>query len=689
MEFTVDPTTTRRGWERWAGLNTSVTNRGLELATRPTVRDTDLGFTAVDLALDIGDNLFALADDGRVGRYDPERKVLEPVRLDADPAADGPARALALTVDAIYVFTATRITAFSRHTLARRWAMESPVDSLTSVAAHDRTVYVLDGSAGVVTALGPTPELRRVVTGLLSPSALAVDDGDLYVLNGGGDDTTVRRFGPDYEEHVERFPLPVTLPREGGAIDDPCLAVRGPECLVLSGRRSVDGSALLARYRPEAGFELLSGVDEPSRRLVLARGSTADGLSGYAVAAADGAVSRLSERTATRRNPDSGRYDGVALGRFDAGSEATRWHRLTVDIDGVTASTQVRVAYFASDTLLDGPPVAALDGVDSAAAERLGNANVDDCRTLTALSTRRLADLLGTSERGARSVQAAATAELAARWTDRELTVETPNPRDVLLDDARGRYLYVRLSLYGSRDDSPRVVGVRAYRPRRSYTRYLPELYQEQSGFLERFLALFESAFADIEHDIETTTRYLDPAGVPSDAVDWLGRWLAVATDQTWPEAARREFIARAPALYRQRGTRAGLLAVCSLYLDYVEPADDTDTPYLGVLEASELDAADDSAVTTAYEEALASPQSALVFVGPTVDEDHVRGVEAIVTRETPAHVAVSTVGLSSRCRLDTHTYLGVNSALPRRDLVLDDSVLGQNAVLGGRGDVD
>jgi phage tail-like protein len=84
---------------------------------------------------------------------------------------------------------------------------------------------------------------------------------------------------------------------------------------------------------------------------------------------------------------------------------------------------------------------------------------------------------------------------------------------------------------------------------------------------LERFLSVFESTFVGIEEDVGSLTRYFDPRGVPEEYLSWLGRWLAVELDETWPEAARREFLARAPELFRMRGTRDGLLAVLDIYL--------------------------------------------------------------------------------------------------------------------------
>ena len=96
----------------------------------------------------------------------------------------------------------------------------------------------------------------------------------------------------------------------------------------------------------------------------------------------------------------------------------------------------------------------------------------------------------------------------------------------------------------------------------------------QSTEFLERFLSVFESGFTDIEEDLDDVTRYFDPEGVPSEYLSWLGGWLAIEFDEGWPESARREFLDRAPELFKMRGTKEGLRAVLRLYLNHVEQPD-------------------------------------------------------------------------------------------------------------------
>lgn len=152
-------------------------------------------------------------------------------------------------------------------------------------------------------------------------------------------------------------------------------------------------------------------------------------------------------------------------------------------------------------------------------------------------------------------------------------TLSTPqNGRhagDGLLLKARGRYLWLKLELFGDGAHTPVVEQVRLFFPRLSYLRYLPATYQEEEtgrDFLERFLSLYESFSYGMEEQIAQIARYFDPQSTPTEFLNWLGSWLALAADENWPEAKKRELIARAYQLYKKRGTLAGLREMVQLY---------------------------------------------------------------------------------------------------------------------------
>jgi phage tail-like protein len=67
--------------------------------------------------------------------------------------------------------------------------------------------------------------------------------------------------------------------------------------------------------------------------------------------------------------------------------------------------------------------------------------------------------------------------------------------------------------------------------------------------------------------------RYFDPGPAlpasqraPSEFLDWLAGWVALSVRADWTDDEKRRFISQIVALYRQRGTRDGLVAMLKAY---------------------------------------------------------------------------------------------------------------------------
>jgi phage tail-like protein len=156
---------------------------------------------------------------------------------------------------------------------------------------------------------------------------------------------------------------------------------------------------------------------------------------------------------------------------------------------------------------------------------------------------------------------------------------------ELLIQEAVGRYLEVKLVLTGNGRATPRLRALRVYYPRFSYPRrYLPAVYLEEGGpasFLERLLANPEGIFTDVEGKIAAVGALFDARSAPADALDWLAGWLGLVLDPLWsklPAAAqagggaigdrRRLFIRFVLRLYARRGTPDGIRFALHLLLD-------------------------------------------------------------------------------------------------------------------------
>ncbi len=651
------------------------------------------------LAIDVDDcgDLYVLTAAGTIARYDSDREELRPFDCAGVEIADG--RDLLVTPEIIFVADAVsdpdaadsaspdsepsdsgsgairgRIVALSRDLRQTRWIVTDAHAVPVALADQDEVVYALfaaveSGSGGAgsgggsgsgggpgsgagggfLSIVDPDGSRHRVIEGLSAPRDVSFDAaGICYLLDETGSREIIRRVGSETFDPgtVLSAPGAWDVPVPTGAV---CLAA-GQETELIVGRHGVaTGEATLHRVGPD-GSEPLAGFTRGLIDLHLAGDL-------YALADTGLTVHRLASRTRYHRDEATGGYDARVIQSFDAGEPGVQWHRVTIGFEADEPGTQIRLSYAATDEPRD------LDDV---------------------------------------------------RWQD----LDPANPHDALLESAEGQFLWLRIELRGDRFRSPAVGSVRAYFPRQSYLRHLPAIYQNDSdsrAFLERYLSLFESTYVGVEEDLGAATQYLDPDGIPREYLEWLEGWLAIDTDETWPAPARRELLNRAPDLFRKRGTPDGLLELVELYLEYVaEPSPawealidrqldavedrDHESPADArrlrrrinssafLLEFSDLDCVEGDA-REAFTHLIECPQCFFVFVRPFVTDDEFEAVQSLVDDTRPAHAVGNAVQLEPSIVLGGHSYLGINSLLPERDLVVGTGKLGRDSVLDERED--
>ncbi len=143
---------------------------------------------------------------------------------------------------------------------------------------------------------------------------------------------------------------------------------------------------------------------------------------------------------------------------------------------------------------------------------------------------------------------------------------------ELLFQQARGRYLQLKIALQGNGRTTPHLHALRAYYPRFSYLdHYLPAIYRDDppsASFLDRFLANIEGFYTGIEGQIAAVQMLFDVRSAPPEYLDWLAGWFGVVLDPHWEDARRRLFLSHAPQLFSKRGTLPGLLRILRLATD-------------------------------------------------------------------------------------------------------------------------
>lgn len=109
--------------------------------------------------------------------------------------------------------------------------------------------------------------------------------------------------------------------------------------------------------------------------------------------------------------------------------------------------------------------------------------------------------------------------------------VRKVNTDDMLLHNLQGRYLWVFIKVTGAKLDSFfKIEGFSVEFPHGSFVEYLPEIYQdERNSFFERYMAVLQSLYEDLEKEVDYVPRYLDYETAPNENLrlfaEWTGRW--------------------------------------------------------------------------------------------------------------------------------------------------------------------
>ncbi|MBM7868037.1 hypothetical protein GTO89_14810 [Heliobacterium gestii] len=341
-------------------------------------------------------------------------------------------------------------------------------------------------------------------------------------------------------------------------------------------------------------------------------------------------ILRLQNRT--ERWAATGAREGCYVSAaIDSGKEGTLWHRVAMDAR-IPEETQVRFSFFCSDSPEAGPESWA-----------------------------------GFSSKSVPSPPQKDSLLQIARRFSRPII----NSGDALLTGAQGRYLWFRLELAGTREASPVVRGLRIYFPRVTSLLYLPAIYQEdrESGdFLARFLSLFDTLLEEVQENIKHSPRILDGQVAAGDHLRWLAGWLGIGARQGWTDGQIRQVMARAPQMYRYRGTRRVVEDMLEIFTG-ARPLIVEYFQYKPMLESVTFQ----RLFLRLYSD---NPYCFCVILkGWELPSDQERAMaQQIIDEQKPAFTEAKLILLERWMILGSHTYLGINSYLSQPTaLVLDE----------------
>lgn len=272
-----------------------------------------------------------------------------------------------------------------------------------------------------------------------------------------------------------------------------------------------------------------------------------------------------------------------------------------------------------------------------------------------------------------------------------------------------GRFLWLAIDLAGNGAKTPRIRGIRVERTEPDLLGRLPKvLWRDPKArdFLGRYLATPAAMLAEWASAASLRHRLFDPRTTAAENLEWLGSMLGLAMDPCWSETARRTMLGEATALFRIRGTVAGLTRMIEILTSgrviIVEKFRLRGGGVVGNPEATLARSVlgggfrVGGAIGHDGETALAGLPSELpseaahrftVMIAARLSDEQMGCVRRLVEAHKPAHTLVDICTVETGMRVGLGLHVGLASAVGRNSgsdrLTAGASVLGRGGVLG------
>ncbi len=614
-----------------------------------------------DLVLDECGNLY-IVDGARPGIYKyniPSSTTTEIVSCDGRlPLVPDAPTGIAIDRDSIYIAdspanSAPSVIAYSRTNLQLKWVKAlTEFNTIRDITTGpDGTLYVLSERAVLVLNRGG--EMVKTLTppsphSMKDPSDIAVSPGGrLYVLDRKTEDNKlyliIHTFGPAGEYQ----PIRVSTNFEDDIIPSG-LSINSDGCIFVGIKEATEEFVTIYRvdFRKTPVLVPLWFYRDNTRRIL---NDTEDNI--YIINGSGDKISFLQYMEVVKRDSEGKFQASFTSNTIDSHKTGNAWHRFRIQ-GNFPEGTRVKFYYYISDSREDNPDGNWIDGLPS---------------------------------------------DASAQGRDKR--------EGLFIEENKGRYLWFRIVLSGTKDRAPRVNSLSLFFPRYAYMDMLPALFREDPAgaeFLERFLSIFESFFYETDYEIAHLSRYMDALGAPQEFLDWLGRWLSMNLYEVLTNEQKRSLLIKLPELYRMRGTRRGIEEIVEIFTGKRPFV--VENIFLNAPEKSRLKK--DNGWCKKQEDAIFAPSSR---TSRTCDGEEIDIVEKlygsdpfsfcvllkegiplpvmsalrdILDEFRPAHTRAGVRALEPWFYLDGHTYLSVNTVLNRGRFVLEESRLGRDSTL-------
>ena len=140
--------------------------------------------------------------------------------------------------------------------------------------------------------------------------------------------------------------------------------------------------------------------------------------------------------------------------------------------------------------------------------------------------------------------------------------------QDVLLAELQGRFLFFLVENLTGREQMPGIMRMKLYFQPNMWIQDLPEVFrQENNGFLERYLAIFQNIYEEMEEEIRGSSDQYSVHAQSYEFLLWLSSWYCMTQPQLWTKEQLQYLLKNSYRIYKRLGTREIMEEICGLYL--------------------------------------------------------------------------------------------------------------------------